>query len=1161
MLYTVHVIVHTARGLPRVQTCGSLKMPSPLVCVTLDDQEIKTGSKSKTDTPKWSETIDVKALDGYKHSPLTVSVIDKRTLQVIGTVIFALPSICSGHIPPQFYELASFNSPTLIKQGQIQLEFKVETTSITQLMTKLHLNQSIRSEDINEILRNVSKMCSIHCAVGDRNRAQLIGTGGVRILLWTLENKKTEIRASYAIKNALLHELFLEEFLRHDGLKKLEKCLKSKSAVIIKNIIGSIYNAIKTKPSRMKPLIESDRQLLSLIVNLISPSLRSQLDSFHIRKSNSEISTKVFQQLTRLLTLLTNVSDQSQRILGEAGGITWLVQLLRTEKDQVLQCLTVDCLASLVHQNGDNQARLMEETKEGLLIHLLSTTTSAAVAESILNLLTLVIDHRDHDVVTDHFIGEIHRHQRLSVITNLLVESQFPQLRLPTLLFLNRLTRLGFSNIPANHSGHLIVTPLGRLLNEENDESVLSEIVKVVLNCCRGGVPIILCMGQLAQKFAPGSARSNSRVKLLASSNRIVDHSSTTDLGDDENDGEMMMNCVDNKDKRFIQRSLGVLPFSPFLQLIHLRNPKIARRALHILSILSLREASVDTRVEMASSLLIDCNFVEMLCCRLTSEDIKTLTFTTSILKNLANNEKSVQAFGTPQRLSTTRQLLDIIRTHPEDSSLFRNCCSILSHLIHDNDGGVGVLSAVLNQIPLPDQIVLFHTMEEKKKKMKQMIGVDEAAAVLTNLYLHRGQEASEMMRREGVFKFVTNFLLFRTEASTMSKNRMENLLQCMSEGMNSRGRVIFEVFSTEYFYLKFLRLAKRIYLEPLSRSNIAQRPEVEKMFVPFDPCVFIQIHTKLLLYWQQRLERWSDGTNICDVFVSMCEHFGVYREYCLNFERLPAILRDLNFKNESFRQFIKKQTQDHKLELTSLDLEAILIMPVQRPPRYSLLFKELLKHTPQGHSDYSNISLAIQRSQEIARGIDTNIQISKQEEVLHELEKRLNMNVFLPHRVFVREGILLQFSRGGTKGHKLHYFLFNDLLLLTNRQKTRKLTEIEVQYKMVEKLSLQEMEVMDDVEAAGLPMNCRPGVIRSRYTRHYFVVASPNNCPNEKEHLFSLLHGMLPSSRRSSVSSASSETPSQQQTISDWYREVRPCDISSDCGGSSYNGDLDFEE
>ena len=57
---------------------------------------------------------------------------------------------------------------------------------------------------------------------------------------------------------------------------------------------------------------------------------------------------------------------------------------------------------------------------------------------------------------------------------------------------------------------------------------------------------------------------------------------------------------------------------------------------------------------------------------------------------------------------------------------------------------------------------------------------------------------------------------------------------------------------------------------------------------------------------------------------------------------------------NEKLNEFLSKI--ERTAALSNNDLEGFLIKPVQRPPKYDLLFKDLLKHTDADHPDYNNV-------------------------------------------------------------------------------------------------------------------------------------------------------------------------------------------------------------
>ncbi len=81
---------------------------------------------------------------------------------------------------------------------------------------------------------------------------------------------------------------------------------------------------------------------------------------------------------------------------------------------------------------------------------------------------------------------------------------------------------------------------------------------------------------------------------------------------------------------------------------------------------------------------------------------------------------------------------------------------------------------------------------------------------------------------------------------------------------------------------------------------------------------------------------------------------FKIYFEYLNNFTVSMAEVKKLKQSNETFKDFILKIRKNKNYG--NLDLEDFLIKPVQRLPKYVLLFKQLLKKTPNEHPDFHNI-------------------------------------------------------------------------------------------------------------------------------------------------------------------------------------------------------------
>lgn len=101
---------------------------------------------------------------------------------------------------------------------------------------------------------------------------------------------------------------------------------------------------------------------------------------------------------------------------------------------------------------------------------------------------------------------------------------------------------------------------------------------------------------------------------------------------------------------------------------------------------------------------------------------------------------------------------------------------------------------------------------------------------------------------------------------------------------------------------------------------------------------------------------------------------FHEYKDYLSKYEysrincvRLPAFVPKLK---SIIKEFEKSQIESG----SSYKLESIMIMPVQRLPRYILLLGDILKHTPQAHPDHPKLKLALEKTKEILANINTLI-------------------------------------------------------------------------------------------------------------------------------------------------------------------------------------------
>jgi hypothetical protein len=115
-----------------------------------------------------------------------------------------------------------------------------------------------------------------------------------------------------------------------------------------------------------------------------------------------------------------------------------------------------------------------------------------------------------------------------------------------------------------------------------------------------------------------------------------------------------------------------------------------------------------------------------------------------------------------------------------------------------------------------------------------------------------------------------------------------------------------------------------------------------------------LQLSRLLLAELNEAVENWKpNSSSIAAPFLELGPFFACYETYAAGFERAQKLMDVLNV-DPSFAPFLKSAKSN------GLTLDALLVMPVQRMPRYKLLLADLVKHTPESHPDHKGLTEAV---------------------------------------------------------------------------------------------------------------------------------------------------------------------------------------------------------
>lgn len=170
---------------------------------------------------------------------------------------------------------------------------------------------------------------------------------------------------------------------------------------------------------------------------------------------------------------------------------------------------------------------------------------------------------------------------------------------------------------------------------------------------------------------------------------------------------------------------------------------------------------------------------------------------------------------------------------------------------------------------------------------------------------------------------------------------------------LKKRYNIVKELLSTEETYVKQLELFNSEFCEPLKKNpHGLDKADVAAMFSNLG--FILQFHKKLLQRMETAELAWTNDSCFAPLLRQAIPSFKLYSHYVNNYGAAMRIYRR-GSKNKAFQKFVSQL--DYTERLGGLCFESLLILPVQRIPRYVMLIESMLKNTPEDHPDYEPLS------------------------------------------------------------------------------------------------------------------------------------------------------------------------------------------------------------
>ncbi|CAK86140.1 unnamed protein product (macronuclear) [Paramecium tetraurelia] len=247
------------------------------------------------------------------------------------------------------------------------------------------------------------------------------------------------------------------------------------------------------------------------------------------------------------------------------------------------------------------------------------------------------------------------------------------------------------------------------------------------------------------------------------------------------------------------------------------------------------------------------------------------------------------------------------------------------------------------------------------------------------------------------------------------------------------RVNIINELIYTEKNYVNDLNSIREQIQKPLFQL-IDSQYDLKIMFNLDSICEFNQEFLKVLLSKTQNFKE-KPYAKIMDEIVVLLPGFRFYFDYCKEYQATRKIRDHYSNTNQVYQKFFNDLLERQPNFFNNLDLESYLIKPVQRLPKYILLFKDLLKHTNKEHPDHTNIEQCLKLFQQINDKNNHQIKTYLEQLKLVELQNYFGQHIILvePGRVFCFEDFCSTYT------DKLHnniiLYAFNNLLLFAQNK------------------------------------------------------------------------------------------------------------------------------
>ncbi|MBW0524761.1 hypothetical protein O181_064476, partial [Austropuccinia psidii MF-1] len=285
-----------------------------------------------------------------------------------------------------------------------------------------------------------------------------------------------------------------------------------------------------------------------------------------------------------------------------------------------------------------------------------------------------------------------------------------------------------------------------------------------------------------------------------------------------------------------------------------------------------------------------------------------------------------------------------------------------------------------------------------------------------------------------------------------------QDLVDSVSDTEKKRQEAINECIYTERDFVRALEYLRDFWIKPLQTTNII--PESHRQdFVTqvfWNVLEVLSVNSRLCELLSKRQKAAHLVPQIADIYLDVVPHFEPFVKYGAHQLYGKYEFEQEKDANPTFAKFV--DDTERLPESNKLELNAYLTKPTTRLGRYPLLLEVVLKYTPEGHPDKTDIPKVVKMIRELLTRVNVETGKSENRFNLAQLDRQLvfrqgeavDLRLREEGRELIYKGQLKKRGGGGSDSAELKVYLFDHALLMVKHKNSSKSDNLKVYRKPI---------------------------------------------------------------------------------------------------------------